>query len=275
MREAFARWRPRRVLHLAAESHVDRSIHAPGDFLETNILGTASLLRAARECWAGDGSTATSGANSLFIMLSTDEVYGALEAGDPGFSVASPYAPNSPYSASKAAADHLARAWATTYGLPVVIAHATNTHGTHQHPEKLIPRAVTHAIDGREIPIFGSGRQSREWLHVDDLCDALLRISDHASPGDRIHIATGDEWENLALVQRILAELQEAGHECPAGESLVRHVADRPGHDFRYALAGGPLRERLGWRPRRTIDCSLGETIRWYLNNRDWWKDKE
>lgn len=276
MRAAFERWRPERVFHLAAESHVDRSIVEPGDFIASNILGTVCLLRAARACWCGAGTAlADDGAGPMFIQFSTDEVYGSLAAAAPGFTEASPYAPNSPYSASKAAADHLARAWAATYGLPVVLAHATNAHGTHQHPEKLIPRVITRAIRGHDIPVFGDGRQRREWLHVDDLCDALLRISRAGMPGEVFHISAGDEWENLTLVRRILREIDAAGFNDGNSGRLIHHVEDRPGHDFRYALAGTAWFERLGWQPTRGIEATLGDTVRWYLDHPEWWDGKE
>ena len=262
-RAAFTEFMPARVFHLAAESHVDRSITEPADFLQSNILGTASVLRAAHDAWRDDS------AHPLFIQFSTDEVYGALGDGDAGFLETSPYAPNSPYAASKAAADHLARAWAKTYDLPVVRLHATNVYGTHQHPEKLIPRVITHAIRGEKVPVFGHGRQRREWLHVDDGCEALLAVSRNARPGGIFHASSGDDWENLRLIERIVREIR-------AGDpfDLIRHVADRPGHDARYALAGPRLRDRLAWHPARRLESELPAIISWYKTNPGWWHGK-
>lgn len=255
------------VVNFAAESHVDRSIAGPAAFLRTNVDGAFCLLEAAREVWcqeqglAGEALSAT----RRFHQISTDEVYGELAPHAPAFTEHSPYAPRSPYAASKAAADHLVRAWAATWGLPVLVTACSNNYGPRQHAEKFIPVIIGACRAGRPIPVYGDGSQRREWLHVDDHCDALLAVLGRAAPGTTWNIGGGHECGNLELAYRICA-LMDGLH--PAGAphaDLVRHVADRPGHDRRYAVDASRLRHALGWRPRVAFDAGLAATVHWYL----------
>ena len=251
MRRAVADFQPEWIFHTAAESHVDRSIDGPLDFLRTNLLGTGALLEAARDL---------GGRDFRFIHVSTDEVYGSL--GEEGaFDETSPYAPRSPYSASKAGSDHLARAWHETYGLPVIVTHCGNNYGIGQHPEKLIPLAISRGLSGREIPVYGSGAQIRDWIHVEDHVAALLAVAENGEIGATYDIGARDEWRNIDLVKAICARLDgirkgafPEGHAC-----LIRHVGDRPGHDFRYAVDPGKAERELGWKARnRLADCLPG-----------------
>ncbi|RMG12504.1 MAG: dTDP-glucose 4,6-dehydratase [Planctomycetota bacterium] len=255
------------VLHLAAESHVDRSILGPRAFVETNVLGTLTLLEAARQAWGEDP------AGRRFVHVSTDEVYGSL--GPEGrFDERTPYAPRSPYSASKAGADHLARAYAHTYGLPVVVTNCSNNYGPYQFPEKLIPLVINNARRGEELPVYGDGKQVRDWLHVSDHCSALLAALERGRPGATYCIGGGSERENLALVERICELLDERLGPLPSGaprRSLIRFVRDRPGHDRRYAIDSSLARRELGWEPEvRDLDAGLARTVDWYLANDDW-----
>lgn len=263
--ELFARYRFDRIVHFAAESHVDRSILGAGPFIRTNIQGTAVLLDAARASWQGcaDGR--------LFLHVSTDEVFGSLEPGDAPFTEQSPYRPNSPYSASKAAADHLVRAWQHTYGLPAIISNCSNNYGPWQFPEKLIPLTILNAFDGRELPVYGDGLQVRDWLHVEDHCRALLAILERGRVGGTYVVGGSCERANIEIVRRIAAEVDSLIGQ-PAGTSarLVRHVNDRPGHDRRYAMNAALLQRELGWRPRHDIESALPAVVRWYWENRAW-----
>lgn len=255
----FAGFGPAAVVNFAAESHVDRSIESPRVFLETNVLGTQVLLEAARRHGTG-----------RFLQVSTDEVYGSL--GEEGrWTEESPPAPNSPYSASKAGADLLARAYHRTYGLPVVITRCSNNYGPFQFPEKLIPLVITNVIEGREVPVYGDGRNVRDWIHVEDHCRALEAVLDRGAPGGVYNVAGDNERRNIDIVRFILAELgvpDEPGRPgCP-----VRFVGDRPGHDWRYAMDAGRLGRELGWRPVNSFEEGMRATIHWYVENRPWWE---
>ena len=265
MRDIFARFDVERVIHLAAESHVDRSIMGPQAFIETNVLGTMNLLRAAREHWRGPH------AGNLFLHVSTDEVYGALAPTGPAFSESTAYSPNSPYAASKAAADHLVRSWHHTYGLPTIITNCSNNYGPWQFPEKLIPLMILNAIDGRELPVYGDGLQRRDWLHVQDHCEALAAVLERGIVGATYCIGGGDERANLEIVAAI-CDLVDERLRRPQGtaRSLIRHVEDRPGHDRRYAIDSSKIRRELAWSPRRALETSLPGIVDWYLTHADW-----
>jgi dTDP-glucose 4,6-dehydratase len=266
----LAQYRPRAVINLAAETHVDRSIHDPETFIQTNVVGTTRLLNAAQAYWAD--LPAGEQARFRFLQVSTDEVYGSLAAGERPFDEAAPRAPNSPYAASKAAADQLVRAFHRTYGLPVLTTHSTNNYGPHQFPEKLIPLAVTNALAGQTIPVYGDGGNIRDWLHVHDHCVALERVLADGRPGETYNIGACEEWPNIDLVGRVCAILDD---ERPRrdGSSYARQIAfvqDRAGHDRRYAIDAGKIRRDLGWTPSERFDAGLRKTICWYLNNQDW-----
>jgi dTDP-glucose 4,6-dehydratase len=269
--EALARifrdHKPDAVMHLAAESHVDRSIDGPRAFIETNVTGTFNLLQAARAHWESLGKPET----FRFHHVSTDEVYGSL--GPEGkFTEETPYAPRSPYSASKAASDHLVRAWHETYGLPVVITNCSNNYGPYHFPEKLIPVIILNALAGRPIPIYGSGENVRDWLYVEDHAEALLLVLRRGAVGRSYNIGGENEATNLQIARRICAILDARRPEGAPHERLITFVADRPGHDLRYAIDPGRIREELGWRPSVTLDEGLEKTVDWYLENRAWWQ---
>lgn len=268
---AFARHDPDAVLHLAAESHVDRSIDGPARFVATNIVGTQVLLDAALRHW--QGLAAGRRAAFRFHHVSTDEVFGPFE-GEGAFTEDSPYRPSSPYAASKAGADMLVRAWHRTYGLPVVLSNSSNNYGPRQHPEKLVPTVILAALEGRPIPVYGDGRQVRDWLHVEDHAEALLTILGRGRIGETYLIGGRAEVENLDLVRLICARLDELLPESPHRPhlGLVRHVTDRPGHDRRYAVDGGKLERELGWRPAVALGDGVRRTVEWYLANRWWWQ---
>lgn len=258
---------PDAIMHLAAESHVDRSIDGPGAFVETNVTGTCNLLEAARAHWVARGRPE----NFRFHHISTDEVYGSLGA-EGSFTEDSPYAPNSPYAASKAASDHLVRAWHATYGLPVVLSNCSNNYGPYQFPEKLIPVVILNALAGRAIPVYGQGENVRDWLHVEDHADALLTVLNHAPVGRSYNIGGESEVTNIALVRMICAVLDGLRPEGAPHERLITFVADRPGHDARYAIDPARIRAELGWRPSVTLREGLESTVRWYLDNAPWWQ---
>jgi len=251
------------VVHFAAESHVDRSIASPGDFVRTNVLGTQTLLEACRAAWGTGHGTARRGVR--FHHISTDEVFGTLAAGDPPFCESTVYAPNSPYSASKAAADHLVRAYAQTYGLPAIVTNCSNNYGPRQHPEKFIPTVIRTALAGEPIPVYGSGLNRRDWLFVDDHCAALLTALEGAADGARYCIGGGEEIANIDLARRICAVLDRRRPCATPYERLIAYVPDRPGHDFRYAIDSTKIRRELGWRPRTAVDDGLRRTVGWYL----------
>jgi len=263
--ELFAAHQFDRVVHLAAESHVDRSILGPRPFIHTNVEGTCVLLEAARTAW-GDARE-----DKLFLHVSTDEVYGSLAMQEAAFTERSAYRPNSPYSASKAAADHLARAWWHTYGLPVVVSNCSNNYGPWQFPEKLIPLVILNAIEGRELPVYGDGRQVRDWLHVEDHCRALLLLLERGRPGETYVIGGHCERANVDVVHRICIEVDRLlARPDGTAAGLIRHVTDRPGHDRRYAMNAAKLTAELGWSPRHTLEAALPAVVRWYHAHRDW-----
>jgi dTDP-glucose 4,6-dehydratase len=267
MTRVFADARPDAVLNLAAETHVDRSIDRPQLFIDTNIVGTFTLLETARNYVAALG--AADAHRFRFLHVSTDEVYGAL--GPTGlFTEETPYAPNSPYAASKAAADHLVRSYFHTYGLPVVITNCSNNYGPHQFPEKLIPLMILNALDGRPLPIYGDGGNVRDWLHVADHCAGLLIVLDRGQPGQKYNIGGGNERTNLDVVDAICDTLDETNPAGVSYRSLKTIFADRPGHDRRYAIDSTKIRRELGWAPSRTFERGLRETVEWYVAHRDW-----
>ena len=271
MRSAFANHRPDAVMHLAAESHVDRSIDGPGAFVHTNVLGTYVLLEAARTHCSRLGLEAKS--RFRFHHISTDEVFGALAANDPPFTEATPYSPRSPYSASKAAADHLVRAWFHTYGLPTIVSNTTNNYGPWQFPEKLIPLVAINALEGKPLPLYGRGENRRDWLYVEDHAEALVRVLERGQPGATYCIGGRAGRSNLEIVQTICAVLDELVPD-PAGPRarLIHFVTDRPGHDFRYEIDPQSAESALDWQPRHDLARGLRRTLEWYLDHRDWWE---
>ncbi len=263
----FALHSPDAVMHLAAESHVDRSIDGPADFIDTNITGTFNMLEAARTYWTRQGRPEA----FRFHHISTDEVFGSLGA-EGQFTEDSPYDPRSPYSASKAASDHLVRAWAETYGLPVVMTNCSNNYGPFHFPEKLIPVAILNALAGKPIPVYGRGENIRDWLYVEDHADALLTVLARGQVGRSYNIGGENEARNIDLVQKICALLDEMHPEGAPHARLISFVIDRPGHDSRYAIDPSRIRDELGWRPSVTLDEGLRRTVRWYLDNEAWWR---
>lgn len=263
----FAQHQPDAVMHLAAESHVDRSIDGPGTFIETNITGTYQLLEAARAYWMTQGRPA----GFRFHHISTDEVFGSLGASGQ-FTEDTPYDPRSPYSASKAASDHLVRAWAETYGLPVLLTNCSNNYGPYHFPEKLIPVVILNALASKPIPIYGDGSNVRDWLYVEDHAEALLLVLQQGQLGRSYNIGGENERSNLELVQCICAILDRLQPKDGAYADLITFVTDRPGHDARYAIDPARIRDELGWRPSVTVEEGLGKTVAWYLENRDWWQ---
>ena len=261
--------RPRAIVHFAAESHVDRSIHGPGDFIRTNVNGTFTLLEAARAHWLS--LKGADKANFRFHHVSTDEVYGSLSATAPAFTENHPYEPNSPYSASKAASDHLVRAWFHTYGLPVVTTNCSNNYGPYHFPEKLIPLMIVNALAGKPLPVYGDGQQVRDWLYVKDHCSAIREVLARGRLGETYNVGGWNEKPNLEIVHTVCALLDELQPD-PAGSysRLITHVADRPGHDRRYAIDARKLERELGWKPAETFDTGIRKTVRWYLAHADW-----
>jgi dTDP-glucose 4,6-dehydratase len=262
--------RPRAIVHFAAESHVDRSIHGPDDFVRTNVNGTFSLLEEARAYWSalsGDEKSAF-----RFLHVSTDEVYGSLAASDPAFSETTRYAPNSPYSASKAASDHLVRAYHHTYGLPVLTTNCSNNYGPFQFPEKLIPLVILHALNGKPIPVYGDGMNVRDWLYVADHCEAIRTVLKRGRPGETYNIGGSNEIKNLDVVNTICSVLDELRANDPVvpHKNLITFVKDRPGHDRRYAMDATKIESELGWRPKETFESGMRKTIEWYLDNQAW-----
>jgi len=268
--QLLAHHRPRAVVHFAAESHVDRSIHGPGEFITTNVNGTFSLLEAARGYWSQ-----LSGAERdafRFLHVSTDEVYGSLGETDPPFTESTPYAPNSPYSASKAASDHLVRAYFHTYGLPVLTTNCSNNYGPFQFPEKLIPLMILTAVRQAPLPVYGDGKNVRDWLHVDDHCSAILTVLKSGKPGEVYNIGGNSERTNLEVVRRlceILDELRPRANGASYAE-LISFVKDRPGHDRRYAIDGSKIARELGWQPKYSFEAGLRKTVEWYLAHSAW-----
>ena len=265
----FAEHQPRAVVHFAAESHVDRSIHGPGAFIKTNIEGTFTLLEATRAHWSAQGADAK--AAFRFHHVSTDEVYGSLAKTDPPFTETDTYEPNSPYSASKAASDHLVRAWHHTYGLPVVTTNCSNNSGPYHFPEKLIPLMIVNALAGKPLPVYGDGQQVRDWLYVKDHASAIRAVLAGGRVGEVYNIGGWNEKPNLEIVHTVCALLDEMRPD-PAGSynRLITYVTDRPGHDRRYAIDARKVERELGWKPTETFDTGIRKTVRWYLDNADW-----
>jgi dTDP-glucose 4,6-dehydratase len=268
--QLFAQYRPRGVINLAAESHVDRSIHHPEGFIQTNVVGTFHLLSAAHAYWVDLPDDQK--ARFRFLHASTDEVYGSLNAGDAACAECAAYAPNSPYAASKAASDHLVRSFHRTYGLPVLTTNCSNNYGPYQFPEKLIPLTIHNALEGRAIPVYGDGLNIRDWLHVSDHCAAIERVLSDGRPGETYNIGASEERPNIELVKLICAILDE---RCPRpnGSSYAQQITfvkDRPGHDRRYGIDAGKIRGELGWTPSESFDAGLQKTVHWYLSNQDW-----
>jgi len=267
--DVFSKYAPTRVLHLAAESHVDRSIDGPAEFMETNVMGTFHLLEAARSHWETKGRPD----QFRFHHVSTDEVFGSLGATGQ-FTEATPYDPRSPYSSSKAASDHLVRAWHETYGLPVVLTNCSNNYGPYHFPEKLVPVIILNALAGKDLPIYGDGSNVRDWLYVEDHADALLKVLDEGTNGRSYNIGGENEKTNLELVN-ILCDILDREQPRVDGKSYadqITYVTDRPGHDARYAIDPTRIRTELGWRPSVTVEEGLAKTVRWYLDNEDWWR---
>lgn len=277
MRAAFEIFEPDAVMHLAAESHVDRSIDNPAAFLETNVRGTFVLLEEARRYWKTlTASDSPKARDFRFHHISTDEVFGDLSGGESFFTEKTPYAPSSPYSASKAASDHLVRAWQRTYGLPTLVTNCSNNYGPRQFPEKLIPLTILNALAGRELPVYGDGGQIRDWLHVEDHVRALLLVLARGRVGETYAVGGHCEKKNIDVVRAICELLEEMAPQKPTGVSryadLIRFVRDRPGHDSRYAIDASKIATELGWRPRESFATGLRKTVRWYLDNETWWR---
>lgn len=269
----FAQHQPDAVMHLAAESHVDRSIDGPAAFIETNIVGTYTLLEAARAYWHTMPSERK--AAFRFHHISTDEVYGDLHGTDDLFTETTPYAPSSPYSASKASSDHLVRAWLRTYGLPTIVTNCSNNYGPFHFPEKLIPLMILNALDGKPLPVYGNGLQIRDWLFVEDHARALYQVVTEGQVGETYNIGGHNEKANIEVVKTICALLEELVPNKPAGvakyEDLITYVQDRPGHDVRYAIDAAKIGRELGWKPQETFESGIRKTVIWYLNNKTWW----
>ncbi len=270
VRDILEKYRPDAVINFAAESHVDRSIDGPEDFIQTNVVGTFHLLEEVRRYWSGLSDTQKG--NFRFLHVSTDEVYGSLGPEDPAFCEETPYAPNSPYSASKAASDHLVRAYHHTYGIPTLITNCSNNYGPRQFPEKLIPLVILNAIEGKRLPIYGDGLNVRDWLYVEDHCEALQIVLERGKVGETYNIGGRCEKANLDLVKTICTLLDEMVPESPGcpHSTLITFVKDRPGHDRRYAIDCSKVERELGWRPRESLETGLRKTIQWYLDNPEW-----
>ncbi len=270
----FAAFQPDAVMHLAAESHVDRSIDGPAAFIETNIVGTYTLLEAARQYWhALDAERKQA---FRFHHISTDEVYGDLHGTDDLFTETTPYAPSSPYSASKAASDHLVRAWLRTYGLPTVVTNCSNNYGPYHFPEKLIPLTILNALEGKPLPVYGNGAQVRDWLYVEDHARALYKVVTEGEVGETYNIGGHNERKNIEVVQTICALLDELVPNKSGGiahyADLITFVTDRPGHDMRYAIDAAKIDAELGWKPQETFESGIRKTVEWYLANETWWR---
>lgn len=266
----LAEHQPRAMVHFAAESHVDRSIHGPGEFMQTNVQGTFTLLEAARAYWTGLAEAEK--ADFRFLHVSTDEVYGSLSASDPAFTEETPYQPNSPYSASKAASDHLVRAWHHTYGLPVLTTNCSNNYGPCQFPEKLIPLIIANALAGKPLPIYGDGMNVRDWLYVGDHCAAIRRVLEAGRLGETYNVGGWNEMPNIEIVRtlcRLLDEQRPRPDGKPYADQII-YVKDRPGHDRRYAIDARKIERELGWRPSETFESGIARTVAWYLDNPDW-----
>jgi len=271
---AFKKYKPELVMHLAAESHVDRSISGPGTFIETNIIGTYNLLQTTRNYY--ESLDANLKSNFRFHHISTDEVYGDLHGNDDFFTEETPYAPSSPYSASKASSDHLVRAWGRTYGLPIVVTNCSNNYGPYHFPEKLIPHIILKALKGEPLPIYGDGKQIRDWLYVEDHANALYLVATQGKLAETYNIGGHNEKQNIEVVKDICQLLEELAPQKPANvekyEDLITFVKDRPGHDVRYAIDASKIAKELGWLPQENFETGLRKTVQWYLTNEDWWQ---
>ena len=264
VRNLLATHRPRAIVHFAAESHVDRSIAGPAEFVQTNVVGTWALLEEARAYWEGRGRDAA----FRFLHVSTDEVYGSLGPDDPAFTEETPYAPNSPYAASKAASDHMVRAYHHTYGLPTLTTNCSNNYGPRQFPEKLIPLFIRNALAGKPLPVYGDGKNVRDWLYVADHCDAVRLVLEKGKVGETYNIGGENERANIDVVKTICALLDELRPQADGRYAdLIQYVTDRPGHDRRYAMNIAKIRRELGWRPRESFDSGMEKTVRWYIDN--------
>jgi dTDP-glucose 4,6-dehydratase len=270
VQKLLQRCRPRAVVHFAAESHVDRSIHGPDDFIRTNLIGTFSLLEEVRGYWNGLGAEDKAGFR--FLHVSTDEVYGSLRAEDPPFSENTPYSPNSPYSASKAGSDHLVRAYHHTFGLPTLTTNCSNNYGPYQFPEKLIPLVILNAMNGKPLPVYGDGQNVRDWLFVADHCEAVRIVLARGVTGETYNIGGWNEKPNIEIVRTVCAILDELrpGDAVVPHDQLISFVKDRPGHDRRYAIDAHKIERELGWRPRETFETGIRKTVEWYLSNEKW-----
>lgn len=270
----FSEFRPDIVMHLAAESHVDRSIDGPAAFIQTNVIGTFTLLEAARHYWSGLGEEQKQAFR--FHHISTDEVYGDLHGTDDLFTEETPYAPSSPYSASKAGSDHLVRAWNRTYGLPVVVTNCSNNYGPYHFPEKLIPLTILNALAGKPLPVYGNGEQIRDWLYVEDHARALYKVATEGKSGETYNIGGHNERKNIEVVRTICAILDKVVAQKPGNithfADLITFVTDRPGHDLRYAIDAAKIQRDLGWVPQETFESGIEKTVHWYLNNQTWWQ---
>lgn len=270
----FSEFRPDIVMHLAAESHVDRSIDGPAAFIQTNVIGTFTLLEAARHYWSGLGDEQKQAFR--FHHISTDEVYGDLHGTDDLFTEETPYAPSSPYSASKAGSDHLVRAWNRTYGLPVVVTNCSNNYGPYHFPEKLIPLTILNALAGKPLPVYGNGEQIRDWLYVEDHARALYKVATEGKSGETYNIGGHNERKNIDVVRTICAILDKVVAQKPGNiahfADLITFVTDRPGHDLRYAIDAEKIQRDLGWVPQETFESGIEKTVHWYLNNQTWWQ---
>ncbi|AIA76761.1 dTDP-glucose 4,6-dehydratase [Halomonas campaniensis] len=273
MQQLFEQHQPDVVMHLAAESHVDRSIDGPAEFIQTNVVGTAVLLEAARAYWKNLQQQDADKAEAFrFHHISTDEVYGDLEGTDDLFTETTPYAPSSPYSASKASSDHLVRAWQRTYGLPTLVTNCSNNYGPYHFPEKLIPLMILNALAGKPLPVYGDGQQIRDWLYVEDHARALIKVATEGEIGETYNIGGHNEKANLTVVETLCDLLQELVPQEHSYRELITFVTDRPGHDVRYAIDASKIERELGWKPEETFETGLRKTVEWYLVNKTWWK---
>lgn len=273
MAAILERHQPDAVMHLAAESHVDRSIDGPAAFIQTNIVGTYTLLEAVRHYWKGLKASAPEKASAFrFHHISTDEVYGDLEGPEDLFTEQTPYAPSSPYSASKASSDHLVRAWHRTYGLPILVTNCSNNYGPYHFPEKLIPLMILNALAGKPLPVYGNGQQVRDWLYVEDHARALVKVVTEGVVGETYNIGGHNEKANLEVVETLCDLLQELVPAESNYRDLITFVQDRPGHDLRYAIDASKIEHELGWKPEETFETGLRKTVEWYLANESWWK---
>lgn len=274
MQAIFDEYQPDIVMHLAAESHVDRSINGPGEFIQTNVVGTYTLLEAARAYWSKLSEDKKSAFR--FHHISTDEVYGDLHGTDDLFTETTPYAPSSPYSASKAGSDHLVRAWLRTFGLPTIVTNCSNNYGPFHFPEKLIPLMILNALSGKPLPVYGDGKQIRDWLFVEDHARALVQVATKGVIGETYNIGGHNEKQNIEVVKTLCVLLEELAPNKPEGvaqySDLITYVTDRPGHDVRYAIDASKIERELGWKPQETFETGLQKTVQWYLDNKTWWQ---